>query len=276
MALNIEIIDVNHPIFQSELINWLVDLAKINSRKKGELERIYQQILSLVDNPDDYISENLRIFIDGKPFSCDVIRDYDFKTLMQELKNHPKITVGKESTLPNKEEPKQVENIPNNSNLLNLLKKLSLSTSPTFFYHTVPISPSELLHSQKDGGLTYFIINEVFLPYLRFLDLSQIDFANTDLRGIDLSYTNISKIDFNSIYKNSLENTNLEGVNLAGHELKNICADGANLNGTYLFIDLDSVSLEQSIFDGTVKLWKDSQTIVNTRARKPVDVILHF
>lgn len=114
------------------------------------------------------------------------------------------------------------------------------------------------------------------MPYLRFLDLSQIDFANTDLRGIDLSYTNISKIDFNSIYKNSLENTNLEGVNLAGHELKNICADGANLNGTYLFIDLDSVSLEQSIFDGTVKLWKDSQTIVNTRARKPVDVILHF
>ena len=276
MALNIEIIDVNHPIFQSELINWLVDLAKINSRKKGELERIYQQILSLVDNPDDYISENLRIFIDGKPFSCDVIRDYDFKTLMQELQMHPKISVGKESTLPNKEVTNQVSNTQTSSNLISHLKKLSQSALPTIFYHSVPISPNDLLSIKKDGSLTHFVINERLLPYLRFLDLSSIDFANTDLRGIDLSYTNISKIAFNSLYQNSIENTNLEGINLAGIELKNICADGANLNGTYLFIDLDSVSLDQSTFDGTVKLWKNSKTVVNTRARKPINVILHF
>lgn len=96
------------------------------------------------------------------------------------------------------------------------------------------------------------------------------------MRGIDLSYTNIRRIDFASLYKNSLENTTLEGVNLAGQELENICADGANLTGTFLLIDLDSVSIAETILDGTVILWKNGKDISNTRARKPINVILHF
>ncbi|HIS12808.1 MAG TPA: pentapeptide repeat-containing protein [Candidatus Onthocola stercoravium] len=274
MNLNIEIIDVKHPIFQSELIDWMVSLSKINSSNKRELDKIYRQILSLLDNPDDYIVENLRIFINGKPFSCDIVKEYGFKKIMQELSNYPKITVGNNKLKSNVEVEK--ENGKDKQSLVRQLKRLSESETPTFFYHSVFISENDLLEEVVVDGLKHFIINQRFLPFLRFLDLSQIDFHNTDLRGIDLSYTNIRRIDFASLYKNSLENTTLEGVNLAGQELENICADGANLTGTFLLIDLDSVSIAETILDGTVILWKNGKDISNTRARKPINVILHF
>ena len=96
------------------------------------------------------------------------------------------------------------------------------------------------------------------------------------MRGLDLSLTNIRKIDFSTIYKNSLENTNLEGVNLIGSELKNINADGSNLQGTYLLIDLDTTSINDALLDGTNIILKNGLIVTNTRTRKRAYNILHF
>ena len=63
MELNIEIIDFKHPIFQSELVVWMSKLTKLNTKEKNNLNQIYRRILSLIDNPDDFIPDNLRIFI---------------------------------------------------------------------------------------------------------------------------------------------------------------------------------------------------------------------
>lgn len=270
MNLNIEIINVNHPIFQSELVTWMSKLTRLNAKEKWKLDQIYRCILSLIDNPDDFISENLRIFINGQPFSCDVVKTFDFKQLMQDLATYPPITVGEnKNKQPLKRVAVEVNRLPL---IIEHLKMLSQSDTPSFFYHTVSVSLEDLLREEDN----HFVIAENLLPFLRFLDLSSVDFQNVDLRGVDLSYTNIRKIAFTSIYQNSLENTNLEGVNLTGQELKNVCADGANLIGTGLLIDLDSVSLEKAKFDGSVLLWKNGKSVVNVRRRQPIDVILHF
>lgn len=270
MNLNIEIINVNHPIFQSELVTWMSNLTKLNSKEKWKLDQIYRRILSLIDNPDDLIPENLRIFINGQPFSCDVVKTFDFKQLMQELTTYPPITVGEnKSKQLVKRTAVEVKKLPL---IIEHLKILSQSDTPSFFYYTVSISLEDLLREEDD----HFVIDSSLLPFLRFLDLSSIDFKNVDLRGVDLSYTNIRRIDFTSVYQNSIENTNLEGVSLAGQELKNVCADGANLIGTGLLIDLDTVSMEKTKFDGSVLLWKNGQSITNVRRHQPIDVILHF
>ena len=268
MNLNIEIINVNHPIFQSELVTWMSQLTRLNAKEKWKLEQIYRRILSLIDNPDDFISENLRIFINGQPFSCDVVKIFDFKRLMQELDAYPPITVGQKRSETSVKSV--VDESDRSSSLVKNLKILTQSNTPSFFYYTVPVSLEDLLREEDN----HFVIAENLLPFLRFLDLSSVDFQNVDLRGVDLSYTNISKIAFTLIYQNSLENTNLEGVNLAGQELKNVCADGANLIGTGLLIDLDSVSLEKTKFDGSVLLWKNGKSVVNVRRRQPIDLSL--
>lgn len=270
MGLNIEIIDFKHPIFQSELVVWMSKLTKLNTKEKNNLNQIYRRILLLIDNPDDFIPDNLRIFINGKPFSCDIVKTFDFKTLMQELDIYPPITVGQNKNI------ETFQSVNNEALLINHLKKLSESDTSKFFYHSIKISKTDLFLKTSDNSINYFVIAKSLLPFLRFLDLSSFDFHNVDLRGIDLSYTNICQIDFTSLYQNSIENTNLEGVNLTGQELKNVCADGANLIGTGLLIDLDTVSMEKTKFDGSVLLWKNGQSIANVRRRQPIDVILHF
>lgn len=278
----IEIVDYGFPIYHSEYLNWVIGLAKVGEQKRKEIDTIYRRILGLIANPEDVLVDNIRIFINGKRFSLDLLEYLDLKKASKIIDDYPKIIVRKSLSGYGKfkEEIISQENsvdenksyLVKEMSLICYLKKLASQKNPQFFYHTVPITESELFVGDND----YKKINEVLIPYLRFLDLSNVPFRNVDLRGVDLSLTNVTDIDFTTIYKNSLENTNLEGVILIGKELKNIVADGANLQGTYLTIDLDTTSISGCLLDGTNIILKNGLVISNSRARKLSSSILHF
>lgn len=263
----LEIVDYGYPIYHSDYITWMIGFAKLDAKKKKDIAAVYQKILGLIKNPDDILTDNIRIFINDLPFTLDTLKNLDIKSLLKELDAYPQIIIG------NNTKPDFFTSNPiKTTSLIDYLKALSQKENAEFFYHTLPITSGELFASIED----HLVINASLLPYLRFLDLSNIVFTNVDLRGLDLSLTNIRKIDFSTIYKNSLENTNLEGVNLIGSELKNINADGSNLQGTYLLIDLDTTSINDALLDGTNIILKNGLIITNTRTRKRAYNILHF
>lgn len=272
----ITIIDRGFPIYQSEYLNWVVAFSTLPNKTKKAITSLYQEIIALIANPDDIILDNIRIFLDEKEFTIENIKDLDFANVLEKVKSHDPITVKKVATNFNAPVLSQSEESAPNQSLLEHLKSLAARPDSQFFYHTVMISAQELFTSVFVNGVPHYEIALPYLPYLRYLDLSKIPFAHIDLRGIDLSYTNITSIDFSSLFNNSIENTNLEGISLPNHELRNIAADGANLTGTYLIIDLDSTSIEGTILDKSNILISQNRILQNTRTRKPINIFLHF
>lgn len=272
----ISIEDWGFPIYHSEYLSWIIGLSKLSKKDKERIIELYRRILSLIASPDDIIIDNIRIFLDNQLFTFENIKDLDFAATFNQLSKYPLIHVEKKSPVFSPGESKKSTEESNKKPVLDYLKMLAAKQDSKFFYHTVFITKEELLKKIETEGMPHYIISEELLPYLRFLDLSNISFSNVDLRGVDLSYTNIRSIDFTSLYQNSLENTNLEGVALVGQELRNINADGANLQGTYLVIDLNTTSIDQTSLDGTNILLKHDRIITNTRKRKKINALLHF
>ena len=121
-----------------------------------------------------------------------------------------------------------------------------------------------------------------YLPFLPFLDLSKVEFANMDFRKIDFSNTNIEHIDFSTAYQNSIAGSSFKNVCLIGKQLENIDATSADLCGTYLTINSDTVSLKDTKLDSSILLLSQGQVIENPErkgyflVKENTNIKLHF
>ena len=97
-----------------------------------------------------------------------------------------------------------------------------LGVDPKNLYHSIPIGKEELLVTIDD----HYEINRNFIEYLRFLNLSMIDFSNVKVSGLDFRGS-AARINPQTVYKRDLSNgvfdvSNIKfyddftGVNLEG------------------------------------------------------------
>ena len=103
--------------------------------------------------------------------------------------------------------------------------------------HTIPITEDILFEKEKD----HYVIKSMFIPMLKLLNLSLIDFTNVDIRCIDFRETNAT-IDLTKIYNKdasfcTFEDGNIpdwkdyRGVNLTGATLGEDIHTMVGLNG---------------------------------------------
>lgn len=284
-VIKIEIVNKGFPIYHSQYLDWTIRLAQMKKKDKEKIYQLYKTLLSLVG--EDCIAEHLHFFINDKPFLYENIQNFDIDAMIENLVKLDKMSFeqGKISIHLNqmvKESKKEVLDTskkPLNLSYLKRVKEMAEKTDyPCFYYYQVPVQKEELFEISKDSnGYRYLKIKKVYLPYLRYLDLSKINFQNVDLRGIDLSYTNISDIDFSSLYQNSLENTNFEGVVLIGNTLANINAQKSNLCGTFLSIDITTTNIDKAKLDDSVTILSNNHVFRKTiKSRNNINCRLHF
>lgn len=284
-VIKIEIVNKGFPIYHSQYLDWTIRLAQMKKKDKEKIYQLYKTLLSLIG--EDCIVEHLHFFINDKPFLYENIQNFDIDAMIENLAKLDKMPFekGKISIHLNqlvKESKKEVLDTskePINLSYLKQVKETAEKTDyPCFYYYQVPVQKEELFEISKDSnGYRYLKIKKVYLPYLRYLDLSKINFQNVDLRGVDLSYTNISNIDFSSLYQNSLENTNLEGVVLIGNTLANINAKKSNLCGTFLSVDITTTNIDEAKLDDSVTILSNNHVFRKTiKSRNNINCQLHF
>lgn len=268
--MNLEKIEVQvapFPISNNEYNLFMLQLANY-SQKSQRLFKIFCLEIIKRDielNATVAPPENYQIWINGEKLSPTIINQLNLKTATKDLANmeikryQPKEIPSVEINTPlnpiTKEEQYLLER------LKNVKEKATSEKYENFYYYKIPIT-DDYLFTQIDE---HKVVKEVYLPFLRYLDLSTTDFSNTDLKNLDLSYTNISKIDFSSCYGSSIEGLNLEGVTLLGEKLENISAEGANLCGTFLEIAEDSVNLKDCKLDKSILLTVNDKVVDTTR-----------
>lgn len=266
----IEIIKKDIPILNSEYNNWIIALSSMKKKKKIKVYTFFKEIIKLLD--DIYKIYYIRILINDKLLSIDNILSFDLKSAIKELKEVTPIIDKDKITLELKSNVKS-KNLPNiyekeNKSYIDILEKMDKTLMPNikcFYYHQIKVPDYELFTFSKDkNGYIYKVIKKQYLPYLRYIDLSDTNFDKTDLRNIDLSFTNISKINFDTLYKRSIKNTNLQNVILVDHELSNICAKGANLLGTFLRINIDTTDIDKAQIDTSILLFNNKKEVINT------------
>lgn len=266
----IEIIKKDIPILNSEYNNWIIALSSMKNKKKIKVYTFFKEIIKLLD--DTYKIYYIRILINGKLLSIDNILSFDLKSAIKELKKVTPIIDKDKITLELKSNVKS-KNLPNiyekeNKSYIDILEKMDktlMANIKCFYYHQIKVPDYELFTFSKDkNGYIYKVIKKQYLPYLRYIDLSDTNFDKTDLRNIDLSFTNISKINFDTLYKRSIKNTNLQNVILVDHELSNICAKGANLLGTFLRINIDTTDIDKAQIDTSILLFNNKKEVINT------------
>ena len=112
--------------------------------------------------------------------------------------------------------------------------------------------------------------------------MSSVDFSNSDLAGLNLSNTNIKQINFSSLYQKSIRNTDFSNVSLFGKSLEDIDASGANLCGTWLQIDVDTVRLNEAKLDDTLLFLSHDGRVMSPNnqgfalQKKKSNIKLHF
>lgn len=248
------------PIFHSEYIQNVVDYAELTSKEK----RMYQKVLSAlyqlttVDVPDELVE----FFIDHKKFSPSLIHSMSFQQLLKDIESNRVHTVVS-SQISDFLDETSPAHIPANKEIISRLHRvLQLANNCSykeFYYYQIPITESELFN--VNSGIKK--IKEEYLPYLPFLDLRRIHFSNVDFRNINFADTNIEKVDFDTAYQHSIAGANFQNVNLVGKQLENIDATDANLCGTYLAINSDTVMLDGTKMDSSVLLLSNDRVIAN-------------
>ena len=283
--IKIEIVQKDFPIYNSQYLDWTIKLTQLKKKDKEKIYQLYRTLLSLIE--EDCIVEHLHIFINDKPFLYENIINFDIDSMIESLSKLDKIPFeeGKISIQLSqilKESKKEVLETFKESLDLSYLKQIKEAAEkteyPCFYYYQVPIKKEELFEIAKDSnGYRYLKIKKFYLPYLRYLDLSKINFQNVDLRGIDLSYTNINNIDFSSLYQNSLEETNLEGIVLLGNTLTNINAKNSNLCGTFLAIDIAITNIANAKLDDSITILSNNHVLKKTiKSKNNITSHLHF
>lgn len=268
------------PILHSEYIQNIFDYADLSNKDRKLYDETKFALFQLVqiDVPDSLVE----FFIDGKKFSPALIQSISFQQLLEDI-NTNQIKTHIISQIPGiLEYEEENVRIPTNDEILSRIKRVNSlakeSSYPEFYYYQIPISEEELFIT-KQG---YKKIKEEYLPFLPYLDLSKIEFTNTDLRNIDFSDTNIESIDFTTAYQNSIAGSSFKNVLLLGKKLENMDATSADLCGTYLTINSDTVSLQDTKLDSSILLLSQDQVIENPEhkgyflVKENTNIKLHF
>ena len=268
------------PILHSEYIQNIFDYTDLSSKDRKLYDETKFALFQLVqiDVPDSLVE----FFIDGKKFSPALIQSISFQQLLEDI-NTNQIKTHIASQIPGVLEYEEEKvKIPANDEILSRIKRVNSlakeSSYPEFYYYQIPISEEELFIT-KQG---YKKIKEEYLPFLPYLDLSKIEFTNTDLRNIDFSDTNIESIDFTTAYQNSIAGSSFKNVQLLGKKLENMDATSADLCGTYLTINSDTVSLQDTKLDSSILLLSQDQVIENPEhkgyflVKENTNIKLHF
>ena len=268
------------PIFHSEYIQNVFDYAGLSSDDKKLYDDAKFALLQLVtvDVPDDLIE----FFIGDKKFSPSLVQSISFPKLLEDIKMN-QIRTHISSEIPGILDcDEESIMIPAKEEMINRIQRVSFlakeSAYPEFYYYQVPVSEEELFIRKQD----YKKIKEEYLPFLPFLDLSKVEFANMDFRKIDFSNTNIEHIDFSTAYQNSIAGSSFKNVCLIGKQLENIDATSADLCGTYLTINSDTVSLKDTKLDSSILLLSQGQVIENPErkgyflVKENTNIKLHF
>jgi len=268
------------PILHSEYIQNIFDYTDLSSKDRKLYDETKFALFQLVqiDVPDSLVE----FFIDGKKFSPALIQSISFQQLLEDI-NTNQIKTHIASQIPGVLEYEEEKvKIPANDEILSRIKRVNSlakeSSYPEFYYYQIPISEEELFIT-KQG---YKKIKEEYLPFLPYLDLSKIEFTNTDLRNIDFSDTNIESIDFTTAYQNSIAGSSFKNVLLLGKKLENMDATSADLCGTYLTINSDTVSLQDTKLDSSILLLSQDQVIENPEhkgyflVKENTNIKLHF
>lgn len=268
------------PILHSEYIQNIFDYADLSNKDRKLYDETKFALFQLVqiDVPDSLVE----FFIDGKKFSPALIQSISFQQLLEDI-NTNQIKTHITSQIPGVLEYEEEKvKIPANDEILSRIKRVNSlakeSSYPEFYYYQIPISEEELFIT-KQG---YKKIKEEYLPFLPYLDLSKIEFTNTDLRNIDFSDTNIESIDFTTAYQNSIAGSSFKNVQLLGKKLENMDATSADLCGTYLTINSDTVSLQDTKLDSSILLLSQDQVIENPEhkgyflVKENTNIKLHF
>ncbi len=248
------------PIFHSEYIQNVFDYYTLTDKEKKLYQKVQDALyrLTTVDVPDDL----LEFFIDQKKFSPSLIHSISFQQLLKNIESN-QVRTQISSQIPDFLDDSIAVCVPAKEEVITRLQRVSQLANngpyPEFYYYQIPISEEELF-TTKQG---YKKIKEEYLPFLPYLDLSKIEFTNTDLRNIDFSDTNIEHIDFPTAYQHSITGANFQNVNLFGKQLENIDARGANLCGTYLAVNSDSVMLDGAKMDSSILLLANDRVIAN-------------
>lgn len=249
------------PIFHSEYIQNVFDYAGLSSDDKRLYDDAKFALLQLVtvDVPDDLIE----FFIGDKKFSPSLVQSISFPKLLEDIKTNQIRTHISSETPGILDCEEESVTVPAKEEVITRLQRVSQLANngpyPEFYYYQIPITGDELfdLHSGVKK------VKEEYLPYLPFLDLSKINFSSIDFRNMNFADTNIEKVDFHTAYQHSIAGANFQNVNLFGKQLENIDARGANLCGTYLAVNSDTVMLDGAKMDSSILLLANDRVIAN-------------
>jgi len=269
------------PIYHSDYLRGLFEYTDLNRKEKQKFQEMLFLLCNLV-NPDVPF-EFVEFYINQERFFPSFIKKKDYTQLLADFHIN-NIQVNVQSELPQLTD--DFLGSDNYSSLenekLKMIHTLSIkaknSSYPDFFYHQIPISEHELFSFEKG----YKRIKSDYLPYLPFLDMSSVDFSNSDLAGLNLSNTNIKQINFSSLYQKSIRNTDFSNVSLFGKSLEDIDASGANLCGTWLQIDVDTVRLNEAKLDDTLLFLSHDGRVMSPNnqgfvlQKKKSNIKLHF
>ena len=256
----------NLPVYHSDYLRGSIEYAKLNKKEKEKFQEMLSLLCNLVNT--DVPFEFVEFYINQERFFPSFIRKKEYPLVLKDIRNKDIRLIATSDllqissinyTIKEEQLSDQLSNTPSYKYSQTIkeekLKRIQLvakkafeSKHPCFFYHQIPVQEQELF-SYVNGCK---VLNTDYLPYLPFLDLSSIDFSHSNLIGLDLSNTNIRKIDFSSLYQGSIQNTDFSNVNLFGKELTNIDARGANLCGTWLQVNVDTVLLEDTKLDDSL------------------------
>ena len=248
------------PIFHSEYIQNVFDYYTLTDKEKKLYQKVQDALyrLTTVDVPDDL----LEFFIDQKKFSPSLIHSISFQQLLKNIESN-QVRTQISSQIPDFLDDSIAVCAPAKEEVITRLQRVSQLANngpyPEFYYYQIPITGDELfdLHSGVKK------VKEEYLPYLPFLDLSKINFSSIDFRNMNFADTNIEKVDFHTAYQHSIAGANFQNVNLFGKQLENIDARGANLCGTYLAVNSDTVMLDGAKMDSSILLLANDRVIAN-------------
>lgn len=269
------------PVLHSDYLNWVMRLSYCSDKERAKIEEFYHALLGVAD--PDWIPEFIIIEIDGKKMAFDSIKDYDLDDAIDKLKGltHENLVDGEYYFTPH---ATLEDEIKANEGAIQENVKLLIKTAEalknkdeneTFYYHSIPVLDVTLFEYVTINGAVAKRIRSELLPYLRFMDLSKVDFCDADVRGLDLSYTNV-KLVLESLYLRSLRGTNLKGVMLGFEVIRGVDFTGANLEETHAVLDAGSVLLDDAITDDTCVIFNSAGVFPKEGKEITVRQIIHL
>lgn len=266
------------PIFHSEYLNWVLSLSSLNDKRRAKYEKFYNAILKICD--EDWVFEFISIEIDGCHLTPELLKDYDLDDAICKLSGISFGDLNDGEYIFNPQARKSLSDEDQIKGQVALLLRrvqalMNQDEDEQFYYNSLPVSKEILMESISEGAYSHYRIRPELSYYLRFFDLSGIDFMDVDIRGHDLSYTN-AKISPELVHMRSCRNTNLTGVNLGFNTIKGVDFRGARLEGTFAVIDASSCLIEDAITDDTCTIFNSNGVL--PKEGKTIELLsnLHF